>query len=58
MATQSSSQSFPRDVIDALWRSSKTSVLVAETAREAGKGRRPTAVAEMVELSGSWKVAP
>ena len=33
-------------------------MLVAETVREAGKGRRPTAVPEMVELSGSWTVAP
>ena len=33
-------------------------MLVAEDVKEAGKGRRPTAVAEMVELSGSWTVAP
>ena len=33
-------------------------VLVAMTMWEAGKGRRLTAVAEMVELSGSWTVAP
>ena len=58
MKTQSSSQSCPREIRDALWRSSKTWVLVAETVRKSGKGRRPKAVAEMVELSGSWTVAP
>ena len=33
-------------------------MLVAKAVREAGKVRRPTAVAKMVELSVSWTVAP